>query len=332
MHWDNETQAFEDRKGVQIRSPDFGSVRAMDYLNPSLPMRPFTKYFHDLIAELSRRGYRDGEDMFGAGYDWRKLPSPEWLAATRRLVEAAAARSGGRPVDLVAHSMGCLHAYSFLMGQTQRWKDRYIHNLIAVSPPWSGSVEAVLSILTGNSLGLPVDPHWARQLAVTFPGTYYLLPNPRFGWNSSQVLVKTPSKAYTANDYRELFADAGIEHAAPMSVRAQAAWDSMNLHGASGNQPLSLDYPGVPVSCIYSRGVTTAETLSYASGRFDGPPSIALGDGDGTVNLQSLEYACRAWQEAGHPVDISIFDSLNHFQTIMSPVVFKKIGATLCPD
>ena len=59
----------------------------MDYLDPAFPLKQFTKYFHDMIVALRNRGYCDQEQMFGAGYDWRKLPSKEWVSGVRNLVE-----------------------------------------------------------------------------------------------------------------------------------------------------------------------------------------------------------------------------------------------------
>ena len=57
-----------------------------------------------------------------------------------------------------------------------------------------------------------------------------------------------------------------------------------------------LDFP---VFCIYGHGVPTEESYFYDTPHFsdhapDAPASVVHGDGDGTVNLPSLE-ACRRY-------------------------------------
>jgi len=72
---------------------------------------------------------------------------------------------------------------------------------------------------------------------------------------------------------------------------------------------------GVPIYCFYSGGVRTAERLVYDSmSTIWGPePRVEMGDGDGTVNLRSLE-ACRRWMDVQqrHPVNVKYYQGIKH--------------------
>ncbi|KAH3760834.1 group XV phospholipase A2 [Pelomyxa schiedti] len=323
MEWDNQTSSFANREGIQVRSPKFGSVYAMDYLDPSFPLRSFTKYYHDMIAELQNNGYTDMENMFGAGFDWRRVPSDNWMQDLKVLIETASQKNAGRSIDLVAHSMGTLYTYYFLLQQDSTWKAKYIHTFLAISPPWSGAVQALLGILSGDPLGLPVDRRWARDMSITFPGLYFLLPNPSFGWDHSQVLVQTKTKNYPVLDYPELFMNAGIEHVPPLDGIAKEFFTILSTRG--------FTFPGVPVSCIYSRGLDTAEALVYRSDSFEEEPTVAHGEGDGTVNLESLRYACESWQQQGYDVEVMVFDNISHFKTVSTSDVIRHVIQRACP-
>ena len=55
--------------------------------------------------------------------------------------------------------------------------------------------------------------------------------------------------------------------------------------------------PNVKMYCYHGSQVNTPDVLTYADGYFpDYDPSIDYGDGDGTVNMRSLE-ACLLWRD-----------------------------------
>ena len=72
---------------------------------------------------------------------------------------------------------------------------------------------------------------------------------------------------------------------------------------------------GVPIYCFYSGGVPTAERLVYDSMSMirGSEPRLETGDGDGTVNLRSLE-ACRRWMDVQqrHPVNVTYYPGVEH--------------------
>ena len=54
--------------------------------------------------------------------------------------------------------------------------------------------------------------------------------------------------------------------------------------------PVALNFgaPGVPMTCINGVGVPTAEKLVYWDGDFSAKPEVVYGDGDGSINIQSI--------------------------------------------
>jgi alpha-beta hydrolase superfamily lysophospholipase len=78
-----------------------------------------------LVTTLQAVGYRDGENMFGANYDFRYAAAPPGqpshvfnsdLSRIRDLVEHASRKNGGKPVIFVSHAFGGYFALEFLGG------------------------------------------------------------------------------------------------------------------------------------------------------------------------------------------------------------------------
>ena len=118
---------------------------------------------------------------------------------------------GEQQVTLVAHSMGEVVTLYFLISVvTQEWKDRYINAFIPLCADWSGAYGAIESVtfLDSNAnpifRGLDLTPVQRTQ-----ESNYWLLPKPSI-WGET-VLVITPNRNYTANDYESLFTDIGYE-------------------------------------------------------------------------------------------------------------------------
>jgi lysophospholipase-3 len=56
-----------------------------------------------------------------------------------------------------------------------------------------------------------------------------------------------------------------------------------------------LESPGVDVHCLHGVGVPTPSAFKYSSSQwYDKQPDVMWGDGDGTVNIQSLA-GCLRW-------------------------------------
>ena len=94
--------------------------------------------------------------------------------------------------------------------------------------------------------------------------------------------------------------------------------------------PLTAHAPNVTVHCLYGTGVNTAESFTFGEGEFpDTQPHVAYGDGDGTVNVRSLQ-ACSKWSQR-QPYDVSLkqYPSVNHNGVLSDERVHNYIKTLL---
>lgn len=120
----------------------------------------------------------------------------------------------------------------------------------------------------------------------TFPGLAELLPDPRVFQNIT--LIKTPERNFSSQSYEDLFS---------FLECSECQSNSRNLVRPN------VSFPMVDVVCLHGTGIQSTLTLSYASHSPSKEPTIINGDGDGLVNLVSLEY-CKSWLEHGSEFEI----------------------------
>ena len=126
-------------------------------------------------------------------------------------------QNGNTREALIAISMGAPVSHYFLTRVVnQEWKDTYIHSYISLAGAWVGLNGVVPPLLTppptNNFLFYPIQSNVTtveelRSTFHTFPSYYFLLSRPSV--SNDQVLVVTPTRNYTTNDYEQLFTDAG---------------------------------------------------------------------------------------------------------------------------
>uniref|UniRef100_A0A1D1ZHL6 Lecithin-cholesterol acyltransferase-like 1 n=1 Tax=Anthurium amnicola TaxID=1678845 RepID=A0A1D1ZHL6_9ARAE len=287
LHYDPDADDYHNTPGVETLASHFGSVEGFRHLDPDDHMEGLSE-LATLLERLEKAGYRDGEDLFGAPYDFRHglaadgHPSrvgTQFLRDLTALVEHASAANGGLPVVLVTHSLGSLFALHLLNRNPPHWRHRFVKQLVALAPPWGGGAWAAFVFASGNLLP-GVKPSTLRAVSRSYESLSWLLPSPKhFG---GKPLVVTPRRNYSATDLPEFLADVGC----PEAVRP---YRSRVLPVAGRWEP-----PGVPVTCVFGTGVPTPEVFLYGDG-FEGAPEIVCGYGDGTVNLQSLLAVEEEW-------------------------------------
>lgn len=64
---------YEDMQGLDVYIKDFGSTKTFEYIDPSIKFSR-SKYLISLTSYLRSKGYKDGENLFGAPYDFRLGP------------------------------------------------------------------------------------------------------------------------------------------------------------------------------------------------------------------------------------------------------------------
>ncbi|XP_057974028.1 lecithin-cholesterol acyltransferase-like 1 [Malania oleifera] len=292
LHYDPDADDYRNAPGVETRVPDFGSTRALLYLDPNL--QQITSYMTTLVKSLEEIGYVDGETLFGAPYDFRyglaadghpSRVGSKFLQDLKDLIEEASSSNGGKPVILLSHSLGGLFALHLLNRNPPSWRRKFVKHFVALSAPWGGTVTEMLTFASGNSLGVPlVNPLLVREEQRSSESNLWLLPSPALFGPGKSLLI-TPNSSYSAHEIGKFLEEIGF----PEGIRR---YESRIL-------PLveRLGEPGVPVTCVIGSGVKTPETLFYGTGGFDDRPEVVYGDGDGTVNLVSLLGLELLWGE-----------------------------------
>ena len=72
-HYDPKADLFLDTEGVEIYVNKFGLPETFKYVSPSLTIDS-SVYFKPMVDFLVTKGYKEGEDLFGAPYDFRLGP------------------------------------------------------------------------------------------------------------------------------------------------------------------------------------------------------------------------------------------------------------------
>jgi lysophospholipase-3 len=209
--------------------------------------------------------------------------------------------------------MGCPAMLYFLNRQPQRWKNKYIKSLFSLAGPWAGAVKSMKAFASGDNFGVIVVPSLTiRQDERTFPSLAYLLPSDKL-WKPDEVLVQSTLRNYTAANYREFFEDINYMIGYNMWL------DVRNL--TYNNTP-----PGVEVHCIHGYGIETMNKLIYNKGKFpDSQPHVLYGDGDGTVNLRSLQ-SCLQWDgKQAQNVYYKNFSNVDHMLIMSDPRVIAYL-------
>ncbi|CAM6102097.1 unnamed protein product [Calypogeia fissa] len=287
--YNEETERFENFPGVETKVPYWGSTEGMEVLDPT--WKSLATYMSPLVSGLKAKGYEVGKTLFGAPYDFRYAPGPyasdvavKYSKDLKELIEQAYAQNCNKSVVLVAHSLGGLWSLYFLNQQPLSWRQQYIRSFVSIAVPWGGTVQEMLTFASGYAEGIAlIDPLALRAEQRSSETNLWLLPNPKvFG---HQPLALTNQRLYTSYDLEDFLTDIGY----PGGVHAYR----------TRIPPLisNLTAPGVPVSLVYSSGVKTPERLFYYGG-FDKQPAVMDGDGDGTVNYDSLVSVIPEWSAA----------------------------------
>ncbi|CAM0872444.1 unnamed protein product [Alopecurus aequalis] len=136
--YDDDAGDYVNAPGVETRALSFGSTRGFLADDPADKELCMGK----LVEALEEAGYRDGETLFGAPYDFRHAPAAAGLAnrelslfrqRLRALVERASGANEGKPVILVSHSAGGYFTLDFLRRSPLPWRKRFIKHFIMAS-------------------------------------------------------------------------------------------------------------------------------------------------------------------------------------------------------
>ncbi len=229
------------------------------------------------LLGLVSMGYKRGDTVLAASYDFRFAPhsqSQYYLRLTKLIEEMFHKKK--KKVALVAHSMGGNVVHYLLKHKPSLWKETYIDSFITMNTAWKGASSVVQMYISGYNWSAPVDPLIMREKQRHHESSALLLPK-EGAWGLNDVIIITPERNYTLANFDQLFKDMDF----PVGEKMRQIYTRPDYE---------FTHPGVPFYCMYSHGLPTAETFIYGEDlKFTGMPlGTIMGDGDGTVNLQSL--------------------------------------------
>jgi len=306
-------------EGVFTRVPGWGDTSSIEYLDPSWSawaLGDAGNYLHDMVQYLVKLGYTKGLDLRGAPYDFRFAPQSQqnYFKMLKSLIEEIFQSSGETPVTIISHSMGGLFSLYFLQMQSEAWLVKHIHRFIPINTPWMGAALQLNTYASGYNMDISlIDPLIIREEQRSYETGVYILPLPTTWKDKTQVLVSTPVRNYTVQDYPQFFKD----------IRFPDGMDMMN--NIMNLTPLT--HPGVRTSCVFSVGVDTPAGFVYGDGFPNEQPIRIMGDGDGTVTKESAQ-ACRDFLTRDGD-SVMVFRGLNHGAILKDPDVFSFLGSQL---
>ncbi|KAG6383017.1 hypothetical protein SASPL_157247 [Salvia splendens] len=110
-----KTECLDPDTHIEIPQDRYG-LYAIDMLDPDMIIgSECVYYFHDMIVEFIKWGYKEGTTLFGFGYDFRQSNRlQETLDRLAAKLESVYTASGGRKINIISHSMGGLLTKCFM--------------------------------------------------------------------------------------------------------------------------------------------------------------------------------------------------------------------------
>ena len=247
-----------------------------------------------------------------------QLEEVGYFKKLQSLIETTFDRSGGQQVVMVVHSLGSLVSHYFLTEiVSEEWKDMYIGQYITLAAVWAGAVKVLHGTVSGETDGMfPfMSDKKIKMDERSFPSEYWLVPRTVKGvWTKNQTLIQTPYQNYSAYDLGSLMVDLQIQYLSSM------------YNGVMSSVGEELAPPNVTTLCMYSKGVETPDSYIYGENFPNGDyKKVLFGDGDGTVNLNSLR-ACQNWIGAqSHPVKYRELDQVKHMDIVWNEDILETI-------
>jgi len=321
------TGKWEQIPGIDFIVPKWGSTYAVDVLAPGALTEKLIPYYRKMIKALEAIGYVDGENLLGGGYDWKSLPTNEWLGKMKDLIEGAVKKSNSKAI-VVGHSMGGPYSYYFLKQMGDEWVSRYVYMYVPMAPAYMGAVKALDDMLEGFDHNVPIAGKYFAPLMRHIPSIYFLLP-----WKEAfkgMVLATTPSKTYTFDMLEDLLNAGNLSNVEGKMAATQ---------GVFYNQYKNYDsFPKVPIRAFVGKGVDTVVQLKFKQditphdpdGSWESISSRINGDGDGTVPIQSLTYVLDKWKNSGADIQTFYYDNMEHLGIIKDATVINDFINLFC--
>ena len=321
--------------GVQtrVRQHGFTSLSTIECLvAPGIGDECIVPMVQPTITALEDNlGYRAGQNLFAAPYDWRRSPV-DWMganssfAAFKSLVEQVHATTGRKPW-LWSFSMGGPYVHTFLTTYvSMAWKAEHLGSWLTLAGALDGSVHEIDAIIGGSACDmipkeLNLDRSGCIETFRSWPGMAWMMPSSN-GTMRDAVVVKyretstDPEASATLMTVSQL---AEVMDVVQIPLLAEALRHDFYSPGAIDRDT----DPGIPTYCWYSSDVPTEEAFHYFGDGTEGYADYGLGDG--TCSKSSLEI-CKGWAST---VDSRDFQKIVHGDFGTNKVVLDALISVL---
>ncbi|CAI5472950.1 unnamed protein product [Closterium sp. Yama58-4] len=282
-----KSESLDDKSHIEVPDDNHG-LYSCDILDPdvSVPL-DVVCYYHHTIVEMRKWGFKDGETLFGFGYDFRQSNRlPESLDRLRARLEAIVAASGRR-VDVVTHSMGGLLFKSFVALHPADAK-RLVRKWVSIAAPFRGAPGFIMdTLLTGVEFlkgwqkSLFISKWTMHQLMVECPSVYELMADYDFHWGGQKpelrVVRRQPDTKAAAE--REVCGGADAETDSESDSGSESGSSSASSSGSGGDSEAcsgaeSVVGSGSPRRAVGEGVVETALGEGVVEQRFTRLPDI----------------------------------------------------------
>ncbi|XP_010936755.1 lecithin-cholesterol acyltransferase-like 4 [Elaeis guineensis] len=348
-----KTMSLDEKTRIVVPEDRYG-LSAIDVLDPDMIIgQDGVSYYHDMIEEMIKWGFQEGETLFGFGYDFRQSNRlQETLDRFASKLDAIHTSTGGKKLIIISHSMGgllvkcfmCLHGDIF---------EKHVKSWIAIAAPFQGAPGYITTTLLN---GVSFVEGWERnffiskwsmqQLLIQCPSIYELMACPKFCWGNIPLFQLWREKHDNCGNSIALLESYEPKQAVSLMIEAL----SSNMVGLNGMQmplPLNLEIlkwanktreilshakvPGaIKFYNIYGTDYATPHTVCYGSREspiLDLKQLLSIQakyicvNGDGTVPAESakadgLDAVARVGVPANHRGIISsrhVFRILKHW-------------------
>lgn len=211
-----------------------------------------------LVEELN---YRRGVDYFDFPYDWRQ----DVRTSARQLAQLIETLPANQPLILIGHSLGTMVSRYYVehLGGNKR-----VERLILMGGPHKGAVKGLVSMLVAPEvLPFGIFGERLRQIMVTFPTSYQILPDYEVGTDQHGKKINfLDDQTWLAPEFLPLL---------------KLGRDFRNELGTSAS---------IPSVSIFGYGIKTIADVSVtrnAQGRLTNVDYMRREIGDGTILEQS---------------------------------------------
>jgi len=276
-----------------------------------------------LVDHLRSLGYRNGKNLHGAPYDFRYSPEniPQWFHSNlQAVITETYDFNNNTKVTIISHSYGCPVTQYFLSQQSEEWKGKYIKQWIPLSGIFGGSMDLALIYSSGHAEGIPsviVNPLTLRAEQRSSTSNLWMLPS-LAAWPNDHIMAETRQRTYKVSEMDDFLIDVGF----PQGVAMR--------HHISNSSYMMKKAPNVPIYCFYGKiPGSTVDRIRFDDDFPDKPSELINGDGDGTVNLNSLKLCGKFADLQKEPVEVTEMNGLNHNGLLSDKTVLDAITSLL---